>query len=473
MSGRRASGRLTTIHRVPRWDEREAAATAAAAADPLLGRCLYASRLLGSDESLVLPGGGNTSVKRELAGGGRQEVLWIKGTGHSLATVEAASFCPLQLSALRPLLDDRQLDDDAMMRALRLAMLDAAAPAPSIETLAHTALPHRYVFHAHPDAVLAVTSVPGGAAVARRVFGRRFAVVPWAAPGQALARAVGAAAGEARAGELRGMVLLHHGVITFADDAADAWNALRECVDRALATMRTTRRHLPKSRRVRAAEPWTAADREALQREVERLAGRPIFVTLDESPAARALAAIPLVSALVRRGPLMACSVARTKRTAAVVERPADLHAALARFAADYRAYFRRFAAGRALTMRDAAPRVVIAPGAGVFTCAETAAEAAALRDIMRHALPAMLLAEELGGYRPLRARDVFELEYRPAEQAKLAARATDRSSGRRARAPRALKLREAEGAKERRAERSRQRRQRVAAHFQASAALL
>ena len=402
-----------------RWSEAAAAATAATVPDPRLGRCLYVSRLVGGDPDLVLHGGGNTSVKSVLPdlGGAPQEVLWVKGSGHDLAGVTAESFTPVALAPLRRLPSVAALDDAALTAALRRAMLDPAAPPPSVETLTHAILPHRYVLHAHPDAVLAATSVPGGAAAARRLFGPAYPVIRWAAPGLALARAVDRLWRDRAADELRGIVLLHHGVLTFGDDARLAWEAMLECVARAAAALPAA----PSRAASGSTVSWSAPEIATLRKEVSRLAGRPMIVTLDDSGPARQFAGLPAAGELADLGPLSACNVLRTKRTAALVPCPAAIRSALARFDRRYRAYFRRFARGRTLTMHDAAPRVLVAPGAGVFCCGRTAAEAAAVRDLWRHTMPAMLAAEQLGGYRPLAARQVFDLEYGPLDEGRRA----------------------------------------------------
>ena len=83
------SGMTLTSH--TRWSEAEAGRWAAATPDPLLGLRVYTSRLLGADPSLVLHGGGNTSVKsaaRDVLGE-EVEVVWVKASGWDLATIEA------------------------------------------------------------------------------------------------------------------------------------------------------------------------------------------------------------------------------------------------------------------------------------------------------------------------------------------------------------------------------------------------
>ena len=80
-------------------------AAEAAKFDGLLGLRVYTARLLGRDKSLVLHGGGNASVKireNDLFGA-NEEVLYIKGSGCDLETIEAAGFAPVRLDYLRRL----------------------------------------------------------------------------------------------------------------------------------------------------------------------------------------------------------------------------------------------------------------------------------------------------------------------------------------------------------------------------------
>src|SRR6266487_3298351 len=129
-----------------RWDEAQAAGTLAPC--PQLAECVYASRLLGADPGLVLTGGGNSSVKVSGADG---DVLYIKGSGHDLATIEAAAFPPLRLDRVLALLERQTLTDSQMMHELRCACLSPGAPDPSVETLLHALLPYSVVLHSHAD----------------------------------------------------------------------------------------------------------------------------------------------------------------------------------------------------------------------------------------------------------------------------------------------------------------------------------
>ena len=212
------------------WSDREAEAVvrryrAEGVARDLALR-VYTTRLLGGEPRLVLHGGGNTSLKTRMAdlAGDDVEVLRVKGSGWDMARIEPAGLPAVRLEPLRRLRRRETLRDEDMAAAHRANLLDPAAPAPSVETLLHAFLPHRYIDHTHANAVLALTDQPDGAALCREVFGESVAVAPYIMPGFALAR---------RAAELfeerpdcEGLVLLNHGVFTFGGTARDSYERM-------------------------------------------------------------------------------------------------------------------------------------------------------------------------------------------------------------------------------------------------------
>src|SRR5205085_4923996 len=111
-----------------------------------LNQRVYTSRLLGQDHSLVLHGGGNTSVKireRDIFGD-EADVLYVKGSGWDLETIEAAGFAPVRLERVLRLASLEQLSDAQMVQQLRAAMTDPSAPTPSVETILHAVLPYTF-----------------------------------------------------------------------------------------------------------------------------------------------------------------------------------------------------------------------------------------------------------------------------------------------------------------------------------------
>ncbi|MFK5892605.1 MAG: class II aldolase/adducin family protein, partial [Pseudomonadota bacterium] len=125
---------------------------------------VYSSRLLGQDKSLVLHGGGNTSVKLEQEDifGNQRNVLYVKGSGWDLETIEAAGYAPVQMQHLLKLAELKSMTDSQMVNELKTHMLDATAPTPSVETILHALLPYKYVDHTHADAIISITNTNNG-----------------------------------------------------------------------------------------------------------------------------------------------------------------------------------------------------------------------------------------------------------------------------------------------------------------------
>src|ERR1700704_1796619 len=150
------------------WNENEAEQFAG----PLAQR-VYSSRLLGRDHSLVLHGGGNTSVKireRNIFGD-EEEILYVKGSGWDLETIEAPGFAPVRLERALRLATLAQLSDTQMVQELRAAMTNPGAPTPSVETILHALLPYRFVDHTHADALLAITNTSDGEKRVLEIYG--------------------------------------------------------------------------------------------------------------------------------------------------------------------------------------------------------------------------------------------------------------------------------------------------------------
>ncbi len=426
-----------------RWDEHEAAACA----DDLALR-IYTSRLLGRDPALVLHGGGNTSLKTTAADlfGEAEEIIRIKGSGWDLATIEAAGLPALRLGPLRRLRALAALDDPQMVNQLRAQLLDMRSPDPSVETLLHAFLPHRYIDHTHADAVLTLTNQPEGERLVRELYGARVGIVPSIMPGFRLA--VACAEAFERDPTVIGLVLLRHGVFSVADSARDSYRRMLEIVSLAEAGLAARRR--PRGRTVSvasgggaaaaatpipAAAPAPAAEGQSLWwahalRGALLERGWRASCLVDASPEARAFAAHPEIARIAQQGPLTPDHVIRTKRLPLMLAESevraraqVELGARLTRYAEDYRAYFERWRSRSAipLTMLDPWPRLAILPGMGVACLGSTPREARIAQDLYRRTMQVILDAEDCSSYQALPEEDLFDMEYWSLEQAKLA----------------------------------------------------
>ncbi|RFC48504.1 MAG: Rhamnose utilization protein RhaD [Verrucomicrobia bacterium] len=381
-----------------------------------LGKRVYTSRLLGADPELVLHGGGNTSVKvRETDFFGEStEILYVKGSGWDLATIEAAGFAPVRMKPLLQMAEMPHLSDADMVKQQRAAMLDPEAPNPSIEAILHAILPFRFVDHTHANAIIALTNSPRGEERVRGVFGGAVLVVPYVMPGFILARTVWELIrGRDLAAEgIRGIILMNHGIFTFADDARTSYETMIDLVSQAEAALAAAGARLAS---VAPGAPDLLGLAE-LRGQVSRMQGAAMIARLDASEAAVGYAALPNISDLATRGPATPDHSIRTKRIPAVLGE--DRRASLEAYAAEYAAYFGRHATGQ--TMLDPAPRVVIWPGQGVVSFGRSVAEADAVLDIARATWETVQKAEMTGGWQALSEKDIFEVEYWDLEQAKL-----------------------------------------------------
>src|SRR6266851_1324389 len=193
---------------------------------------VYTSRLLGRDKSLVLHGGGNTSVKiREKNLFGEEEtILYVKGSGWDLETIEPQGFSPVRLAHVLRLAELPALSDPEMVNQLVTHMLKASAPAPSIETILHGLMPQKFVDHTHADAVLSVSNTRDGEKRIREVYGRRCVIIPYLIPGFDLAQYCAREFKRLGTPETVGMVLLNHGIFSFGETARESYERMIELV---------------------------------------------------------------------------------------------------------------------------------------------------------------------------------------------------------------------------------------------------
>ena len=394
------------------WNNAEAAAFKGD-----LGLRVYTSRLLGRDKSLVLHGGGNTSVKireRDLVGEDR-DILYVKGSGWDLEFIEEAGFPGVHLDHLLKLSRLNVLSDPQMVNELQTHVTRASAPAPSVETILHALLPYRYVDHTHADAVLAITNTGDGENRIRELYGDQVVVIPYVMPGFDLARLCAERFPAERKASTIGMVLMNHGVFSFGDTARESYERMISLVQQAETYLAAHEAwQLPPAAAV--APPASQRTQIAnLRREVTRTAGFPMVMRVHRTPRAMAFAGRPDVGRLSQQGPATPDHAIRTKRVPL-------LGSEVTRYAADYRAYYERHAphARDPKTMLDAAPRVVLDPNLGLCTAGRSAKDAAIVADLYLHTMDVIERATALGGYRALPERDIFDVEYWDLEQAKL-----------------------------------------------------
>jgi rhamnose utilization protein RhaD (predicted bifunctional aldolase and dehydrogenase)/NAD(P)-dependent dehydrogenase (short-subunit alcohol dehydrogenase family) len=380
---------------------------------PLAER-VYTSRLLGREKSLVMHGGGNTSVKlREKDVFGQDiDVLYVKGSGSDLESIALGGFSPVALEPVRRLAGLPQLSDPAMVNELNTRVLRAGAPFPSVETLLHAILPHQYVDHTHADAVLAISNAPDGEKRIREIYGKRVAVIPYVMAGFDLASYCAREFPKQAGKETIGMVLVSHGIFSWGSSARESYERMIELVSMAEEYLQKKKAwHFTLSGSANPGRQEIAELRRAISDE----AGFPVVMRTNSAGKFAGFARHPEVKRLSQQGPATPDHLLYTKPVPMLGR---DVNA----FAEQYRQYFARHApkAKELKTMLDAAPRVVLDPQLGLAAAGRTAREAAIIEELYDHTIDVIMRAEALGGWRAVDEKHLFDIEYWDLEQAKL-----------------------------------------------------
>ena len=388
------------------------------AAEGELGLRVYSSNLLGQEADLVLHGGGNTSVKGRVADifGEQVDVLYVKGSGWDLSDIEAPGFPAVRMAHLQRLGELESLSDSDMMRQLRLGLLDPGAPTPSVEAILHALIPHKYVDHSHADAVVTISNTPNGEARLQEIYGDEVLILPYIMPGFILARQVAQATREIDWARLKGIVLMHHGIFTFADEARQSYETMIDLVGRAEEYLQ---QHAGSCQAQSSCELTVADTVElaTLRRAAGELFGGPVLVRADTSPRACGFASLPNADELATRGPLTPDHTIHAKAFAAVFAE--DMLAGLQDFVVRYREYFANNAGAQHQCL-DSMPRYAVWSGKGLIYLAGNSKRLNIVADITEHTIAAIQNAEALDRWQALPEEDLFAVEYWELEQAKL-----------------------------------------------------
>ncbi|MCI0548813.1 MAG: bifunctional rhamnulose-1-phosphate aldolase/short-chain dehydrogenase [Candidatus Rokubacteria bacterium] len=410
-----------------RWNDAEAA--------PLsdLDRLVYASRLVGAETTLVVWGGGNTSIKRvERDHRGREvAVLRVKGSGSDLKSIRPQDFPGVRMEDVLALLDREDMGDQEMVDYLAHALQDPASPRPSIETLLHGFLPADAVIHTHADAVVSLTNNDRAAAVLREVYGEEVIALPYRRPGFRISREV---ADTFRAHpRARAILLEKHGTITWGATVKDAYLATIELISRAEEAIAHRARGRVRFGGVAVPPPPAEVRRRVALAVLPRLRGlvgrsRRQLVLFDDAPALVEFAASREAETLCGVGPATPDHTIFTKRLPCFVpvDRPDDpaavtaaLEAGVERFVREYTAYVETHRTDDA-PVADPFPRVIVAAGLGVFAVGKDRRTAGIVDDIYHHTVSVIGAATAFGRYVSLSAREAYDVEYWPLELYKL-----------------------------------------------------
>lgn len=397
-------------------------------ADQELGERVYTSRLIGQNPDLLMHGGGNTSVKLERPDlfGDMQRVLHVKGSGWDLDSIEAPGLPGVWLDPLLKLRALDRLTDFEMVNVQRANLLDSGSPNPSVETLLHAFLPHKYVDHTHATPFLVLANLPNAEEVCREIFGDRMGIVPYIMPGFGLAKKAAEVFDDNP--NVEGLLLLKHGHFTFGETAQESYDKIVSHTNKVAAyfDMDTV---TPIGQREPASnlEMLPALRGVIAEVSANRDDPMPVF-DLRNGPEVMKFFERPDIEDLSERGMASPDHVLRTKgcplvlRASDLTGGRAQLKARVEEFAEAYRTYFNRQApqADDPKTLLPADPKHAWIEGVGVIGIGANAKAASAAADLAEQNLRVRAVGEDAGGFYPIGEKDRFDCEYWSLEQAKL-----------------------------------------------------
>lgn len=394
------------------WSDKEAANYT-----DLLALRVYTSRLLGKDSSLVLHGGGNTSVKitEKNTLNQDEEILYVKGSGWDLEFIEKAGFSPVRMSHMLNLSKLESLSDPQMVNELKTQLTNSSAPSPSVETILHAALPFKFVDHTHADAVVTITNTLNGEERIKEIYGDRVVIIPYVMPGFDLAKEVVNIFSEESSDRTEGMILMNHGIFSFGDSAKESYDRMISLVSDAEDYLISQDAWQIKISDIQKSKKQHSLEIAELRYKISSTAGKSMLLHITNSKTGLSFSNNKDVNSFATRGPLTPDHVIRTKRIP-MIGRDVDS------YKNEYISYFNSNEpnAKERKSMLDPAPRVVLDKELGLCSIGKSMKEIGIISDIYQQTIQSILRAEKLGGFKALPSKDIFDLEYWDLEQAKL-----------------------------------------------------
>ena len=394
---------------------------------------VYTSRLIGADPSLVLHGGGNTSVKSVTTNAVGEEinVLYVKGSGWDLDTLEPPGLPGVQLDHLIKLRNLDCLSDEDMVNEQRTHLLDATSPNPSVETLLHAFLPHKFIDHSHADSILVIANQPNAKSLCENIYGETMGIVPYIMPGFDLAKA--AAEVYETNPNVKGLVLINHGLFTFGNTAKESYDRHIEAVQQAenFIASHDEKKLSPINAKVTSDEEVLASIGPCLRGLFSQETGQNWLVHYREDPASCAFASSLECQDWSQIGTATPDHVIRTKQKPLLLNPKylndseklrKEISSALEKYKNNYHKYFKTNIQNKGVDKKelDPLPRIILVAGLGLVTIGKSVKETEIAADIYQHTISIIRKSFNIGQFSPLKDNDLFDMEYWSLEQAKL-----------------------------------------------------
>jgi len=392
---------------------------------------VYTTRLLGRNNELVLHGGGNTSVKTTIKDidGKKYNVLCVKGSGWDMADIEPAGLPAVKLEPLLSLKKKKYLSDEDMVSFQKRNLINVKSPNPSVETFLHAFLPFKFVDHTHADAILNATNRPGGLNFCKKVFGNKVSVVPYVMPGFMLAKKINEIYSENP--NINCLILMNHGIFTFADKAKEAYDLMIKYVSQAERAVKKLK--VKKIKQIKNfSTKFNAYEIAPIIRGLlsnnkdqkfivnYRLNKHLKYYINGKNIRSYSSKGTATPDHVIRVKPFPL--IITPKKNSSIDEFKTTAKKAFENYRKKYISYFNvnKNKVKEKKVMLDTSPRVVLVQNIGVFTVGKDLNSAKIAGDLTETNAKVIASVEETSSYKFIPEKDLFDVEYWSLEQAKI-----------------------------------------------------
>lgn len=419
------------------WDDTKAAELAG----DEVALLIYRSNLLGTDLRLTNYGGGNTSCKtmdKDPLTGSAVEVMWIKGSGGDIGTLNKNGLATLYVDRLRSLNNIyRGIEhEDEMVELLNHCIFELNSKAPSIDTPLHGLLPFKHIDHLHPDAAIAIAAAKDGKKITEDLFGGKIGWVNWQRPGFDLGIKLKECLDQNPG--IRGIMLGSHGLFTWGATAYECYMNTLQVIEQCA---RYLEQNYGKKGPVFGGEKIQSLNQDSRKKQAVALApilrgfcssnNRMIGHFTDDERVLEFINSNDLQKLApmgtscpdhflrIKMSPLV-LSLDSSEDLTDIDEIKEKLKSAFAAYRKMYHDYYNSCKHSNSPKVRDPNPVVILYPGVGMFTFAKDKQTARVAAEFYTNAINVMKGAEAISEYTALPRQEAFDIEYWLLEEAKL-----------------------------------------------------
>ena len=392
---------------------------------------IYTTHLLGGEKKLVLHGGGNTSVKTNYKNifSEINKVIYVKGSGWDMSNLTHEGMPGLNINPLLKTLSLKKLNDENMVNYLRSNLIDSKSPNPSVETLLHTYLPHKYVDHTHSNAFLSLVNLKNSKEICKKLFGNKLGIVPYVMPGFELAKLCHNIYQSNT--NVEGLILLNHGIFTFGDTAKQSYDRMIKYVNVVEKYINNSKHKIKsvKNIKVKGYEQLSLL----IRKTYNQIDKNKWIVQLNNSKKNIEFSLFKDLEKLFSKGPVTPDHVIRIKSKPLVIKYKdiKNIHKLIIKYTKDYIKYFKKYKINiKSSKISDALPRIIIIQGIGYFSIGRNYKEAKISYDIFGSMKHSIIDSYKIGDFQSINEKEIFKMEYWPLERAKLSKKKTKIAEG-------------------------------------------